>query len=484
MKKLFKILFLPLISISLFSLVYYQNLSPKLGLDLQGGISVILTADEGTDQELIEQAVEIMRTRIEAFGDVQEPEIAISGENSVLVQLPGVTDQERAIEALGTTGLLTFRPVLDSSMSTGYSPALELIVDPDDPENVSTAIKEGITGVDEVIGISLEDNPEFESYILSVNSGYPVIYQLGPAELTGNDIADAIAVFPENEWIVSLEFKDESASLFTELTKKLANENGDKRKLAIVLDGEVVSAPGIAFDVDPTVGITGGTAAISMGNADGGESANNLAIILRYGALPVSFERSSIQKVSATLGENTLNLGLQAGLIGLIIVSLYLILYYRILGFVAIVGLTSFGLLFYSVITLLGEYQGFTLTLSGIAGIIVSIGLAADSYIVTFEKFKDEIKIGRSFQFAADKAATDAWKTILTADFVSLSAATLLYVLAIGPIRGFALALGVATIFDLLFTRLYTRNTVPFVSNLTSSSRGFFPIKMKDLLND
>ena len=389
MKKLFKILFLPLISISLFSLVYYQNLSPKLGLDLQGGISVILTADEGTDQELIEQAVEIMRTRIEAFGDVQEPEIAISGENSVLVQLPGVTDQERAIEALGTTGLLTFRPVLDSSMSTGYSPALELIVDPDDPENVSTAIKEGITGVDEVIGISIEDNPEFESYILSVNSGYPVIYQLGPAELTGNDIADAIAVFPENEWIVSLEFKDESASLFTELTKKLANENGDKRKLAIVLDGEVVSAPGIAFDVDPTVGITGGTAAISMGNADGGESANNLAIILRYGALPVSFERSSIQKVSATLGENTLNLGLQAGLIGLIIVSLYLILYYRILGFVAIVGLTSFVLLFYSVITLLGEYQGFTLTLSGIAGIIVSIGLAADSYIVTFEKFKD-----------------------------------------------------------------------------------------------
>ena len=389
MKKLFKILFLPLIYISLFSLVYYQNLSPKLGLDLQGGISVILTADEGTDQELIEQAVEIMRTRIEAFGDVQEPEIAISGENSVLVQLPGVTDQERAIEALGTTGLLTFRPVLDSSMSTGYSPALELIVDPDDPENVSTVIKEGITGVDEVIGISLEDNPEFESYILSVNSGYPVIYQLGPAELTGNDIADAIAVFPENEWIVSLEFKDESASLFTELTKKLANENGDKRKLAIVLDGEVVSAPGIAFDVDQTVGITGGTAAISMGNADGGESANNLAIILRYGALPVSFERSSIQKVSATLGENTLNLGLQAGLIGLIIVSLYLILYYRILGFVAIVGLTSFGLLFYSVITLLGEYQGFTLTLSGIAGIIVSIGLAADSYIVTFEKFKD-----------------------------------------------------------------------------------------------
>ena len=237
-----------IISISLFSFVYYQNLSPKLGLDLQGGISVILTADEGTDQELIEQAVEIMRTRIEAFGDVQEPEISISGENSVLVQLPGVTDQERAIEALGTTGLLTFRPVLDSSMSTGYSPALQIIPNPDNPEEVATVIKPGITGVDEVIGVSLVDNPDFESYLLSINTGYPVIYQLGPAELTGNDISDAIAVFPENEWIVSLEFKEESANSFTELTKKLANENGDKRKLAIVLDGEIVSAPGIAFE--------------------------------------------------------------------------------------------------------------------------------------------------------------------------------------------------------------------------------------------
>ncbi len=188
--------------------------------------------------------------------------------------------------------------------------------------------------------------------------------------------------------------------------------------------------------------------------------------------------------MSATLGEDTLNLGLQAGLIGLIIVSVYLILYYRILGLIAIAGLSSFGLLFYSVISLLGEYQGFTLTLSGIAGIIVSIGLAADSYIVTFEKFKDEIKIGRSFNFAADKAASDAWKTILTADFVSLSAATLLYVLAIGPIRGFALALGVATIFDLMFTRLYTRNSVPAVSGISSNSRLFFPIKTKDLVND
>ena len=129
-------------------------------------------------------------------------------------------------------------------------------------------------------------------------------------------------MYPSNEWIVQLNFKDESANRFTELTKELASNIGEQRKLAIVLDEQVISAPGVAFDVSPDTGITGGTASISMGNADQGESANNLAVILRYGALPVSFERSSIQKVSATLGENTLNLGLQAGLIGLIIVSI------------------------------------------------------------------------------------------------------------------------------------------------------------------
>ena len=142
-----------------------------------------------------------------------------------------------------------------------------------------------------------------------------------------------------------------------------------------------------------------------------------------------------------------------------------------------------FGLLFYSVISVLGNLQGFTLTLAGIAGIIVSFGLAADSYIVTFEKLKDEIKVGRSFEFAANKAVDESWKTILTADFVSLSAAFLLYILAVGPIRGFALALGIAPIFDLLFTRLYTRNVVPIVVSRIKNTRFLFPIKNKDITN-
>ncbi len=447
MKSFLKLIFLPLLSVGLFIFVYINNIQPKLGLDLQGGVSVILTAEEGTDPELIEQAVEIMRTRISAFGEVQEPEISISGENSVLVQLPGLTDQEKAIEAVGTTGLLTFRPVLNSSL------------------------------------ITLDDNPDTDSYLLSLSDGFPIIYHLGPAELTGNDIDDALAVYPQNEWIVQLVLKDTSEQKFTDLTKKLAKLMGEQRRLAIVLDGQVISAPGIAMDVNPEIGITGGTAAISMGNSDQGESANNLAVILRYGALPVAFERSSIQKVSATLGENTLSLGLQAGFVGLIIVSLFLLFYYRLSGIIAILGLGSFGALFYSVIALLGEYQGYTLTLAGIAGVIVSIGLTADSYIVIFEKLKDELKVGRSFNFAAEKAVTEAWNTILVADFVSIIASVILYILAIGPIRGFALTLGLATVFDLFYTRMFIRNAVPLFGNITDNPRSYFPLTKKDIEN-
>ena len=478
MKRILKLLFLPIISITLFVYTYTNQIQPKLGLDLQGGISVILTAEEGTDKELIEQAVEIMRTRIAAFGDVQEPEISISGENSVLVQLPGITDQEKALEAVGTTGLLTFRPVLDSSLNIGYSPALEVIPNPDDLDNPTVNAPDG---VDEITGITIDDDPNEISYLLSLRDGYPVIYELGPAELTGSDIQDALAVYPQNEWIVQLVLKDESAQKFTDLTKKLASFVGEQRKLAIVLDSQVISAPGIALDVNPNTGITGGTAAISMGNADQGESANNLAVILRYGALPVSFERSSIQKVSATLGENTLNLGLQAGLVGLIIVSFFLLIYYRLNGLVAILGLSSFGALFYSVIALLGEFQGYTLTLAGIAGVIVSIGLTADSYIVIFEKLKDELKVGRSFNFATEKAVKEAWNTILVADFVSIIASVILYILAVGPIRGFALTLGVATLFDLFYTRLFIGNAVPSLGSLTDNPRFYYPLTKKDI---
>lgn len=474
MKLFIRTFTIPIVFSLLFVFTNINNLSPKLGLDLKGGISVLLTAEDESDEELISQAVEIMRSRIEAFGDVQEPEISITGSKSVLVQLPGITDQEKAIDAVGTTGLLTFRPVLKSSLEVGYSPAFVLIPDPNNEGEFITTVPEGVS---EATGISLIDNVDTDSYLLSDDDGFPIIYHLGPAELTGADIENASAVVPENEWIVQLKFKDSSESKFTNLTKKLAQESGEQRKLAIVLDGKVVSAPSISYEVSPEEGISGGTAAITVGNTDSGEAASSLALLLRYGALPVSFERSSIQKVSATLGESTLDIGLTAGLVGVIIVLSYLIFYYRILGLVTAIGLTTFGAAFYTIISLLSEYQGFTLTLAGVAGIIISIGLAADSYIVTFEKFKDELKVGRSYEYSAEKAGKDAWRTILVADFVSLSAATLLYILAIGPIKGFAISLGIATVIDLFYTRYYTRNALLLAVRLTNNSRLFFPIK-------
>ena len=317
--------------------------------------------------------------------------------------------------------------------------------------------------------------------MLSDDESFPIIYKLGPATLTGADIESAAAVVPENEWIVQLKFKESSAIKFTNLTKELAIEVGEKRKLAIVLDGKVVSAPSISYEVDPNIGIDGGTAAITVGNADSGESANNLAVILRYGSLPVSFERSSIQKVSATLGENTLKIGVNAGLVGIVTVLIYLLIYYRLLGLFTILGLGTFGLAFYSILSLLSEYQGFTLTLAGVAGIIVSIGLAADSYIVTYEKFKDELKVGRSYMYSVEKATKEAWRTILVADFVSLSAALLLFVLAIGPIKGFAISLGIATLIDLIYTRFYTRHALNLAVKITNNSRMFFPIKNQEI---
>ena len=150
---------------------------------------------------------------------------------------------------------------------------------------------------------------------------------------------------------------------------------------------------------------------------------------------------------------------------------------------IAIVGLASFGALFYSIISLLGEWQGYTLTLAGIAGVIVSIGLTADSYIVIFEKLKDELKIGRSFNFATEKAVKEAWNTILVADFVSIIAAIILYLLAVGPIRGFDLTLGLATVFDLFYTRMYISTAVPVIGNITDNPRFYFPLKRKDIEN-
>lgn len=475
--------------------IFALGWTPRLGLDLQGGTSVILEGPEGTDERVIETAVEVMRRRIEDFGSVQEPEISITGGTSILVQLPGVTDQERALNAVGRTGLLSFRPVLSISPYLVAEEEGEGFVFPD--------------GVDPATGLTIEDDinadrsflPEYDDL-----GNIVAVYEVGPADLaahrqgicnqgldcsrlptapsllTGAEVASALALFgqyADSTWTVQLNMTGEGAGRFAAVTGLLAQYpmGTPNRRLAIVLDGAVVSAPEISAGVGPD-GISGGTAVITLGASENQqEEAEDLTTVLRYGSLPVAFERSSVQKVSATLGEDSLRAGLIAGVGALALVVLFLMVYYRSLGLVTLLGLTVFGSLLVVIFGVLGAWQGLTLTLSGVAGVIVSIGITTDSYIVLFERTKEEIRNGRTVVDANREAYRRAYRTILTADFVSFVGAVLLWALAIGPVKGFAQALGIATVLDVIVFVVFTRNASGIMARSRLGDGGFFSIR-------
>lgn len=421
---------------------------PKLGLDLQGGISVILTAPEGTQTDVLDQAIEVMRNRIEASG-VQEPEISPEGERNVLVQLPGVSDTEEALDVIGQTGLLSFRPVLD------VAPAgeVEVVGDGDSPGDTSwLATEDGATA-----------------------------YLVGPSELLGTLLDEAVATVSQSGigYDVNLAFDDDGADLFAALTAAARQQpsNSPQRQIAIVLDGTVINAPPVSEQVDPRIGIDGGRAVIGMGSDPAAEEdAEALAVVLRYGSLPIELERQSLQKVSATLGQDSLQAGLLAGFGGLAIVMLLLLGYYRSLGIVGVLGLTVFGSLLVLLFSLLG-LAGLTLTLAGVTGIIVSVGITADSYIVYFERIKEMVRGGASVDEAVDLGFKKAYRTILTADFVSIMGAFLLWVLAVGPVKGFAMALGVATLLDLIIAPWFTRNAVGLIARGSLGDGGWFSVR-------
>ncbi|MEX2655427.1 MAG: protein translocase subunit SecD [Acidimicrobiia bacterium] len=449
------------------------GITPRLGLDLQGGTSVVLTAPPDTDEEVLEVAVEVMRNRIEDIGGVQEPEIAISGSNTVVVQLPGVEDERRALDAIGQTGQLSFRPVLGETPG-GVGP----LAGDDAP-----------AGIDPVTGLSIDDDLTTESYLVYERASFltgetvSAVLHLGPAQLLGGDVASAVPGFntANGQWSVSLGLTGEGGEIFAELTGEAARYGlGDpRRQIAIVLDGEVLAAPEVNIDVSPGTGITGGQASITLGaTPDAEQEAQDLGVVLRYGSLPVSFERSSVSKVSASLGTDSLLVGLYAGAAGLALVAILLLVFYRALGLVALVGLTVFGSLLIGIFSALGALESFglTLTLAGVTGIIVAVGITADSYIVYFERVKDEVRAGADMETAVTDGFKDAYRTILTADTVSLLGAVLLYLLAVGAVRGFALALGIATVLDLFVARVYTRRAVWLLGRSRLGDGGAFSI--------
>jgi preprotein translocase subunit SecD len=299
-------------------------------------------------------------------------------------------------------------------------------------------------------------------------------YLLAPAIIEGTQIAGANAVAPTStspQWTVSLDFKSSGQATWARYTSEhnvTVTPNDPANNVAFVLDGKTISAPAIQGTINGQTQITG-----SFTQSD----AEDLANVLKYGALPLTFQQQEALTVSPTLGSEQLKAGLLAGGIGVALVFLYSMLYYRALGLVMIASLILSGVLVYAVLVILGRQIGFTLTLAGIAGFIVAIGITADSFVVFFERLKDEIRDGRSPRSAVPRAWVRARRTILSADAVSFLAAAILYYLAAGTVKGFAFTLGMSTILDLVIVFLFTHPVV----TLFARNRAFMSPRISGL---
>ncbi len=490
------LVFIVVVAAGLLVLTFTRDWSPQLGLDLQGGVSVVLQPTEETNDDAISQSIEIIRNRVDAIG-VAEPEITQQGD-AIIVQLPGVEDQQRALELVGDTAELRFRPVLgvfqpsseeatsttaagDSTTTTTAAETTTTTAAPAEgdaaaadvqlfqqPTTTTTAAPTTTTAPPPVPSepevTPREEDVADQPVVLNetVDGEVVATYQLGPTLATGEIVETARADLDETtgQWSVALTIKGgdgiEQFNNAAALCFSGAPECPTKQ-LAIVLDSNVVSAPTIqqeSFERDQ----------IQISGSFTEDEAKDLALVLRYGALPVELEPQTVQTVSATLGEDSLRAGLIAGFLGLALVCIYMLLYYRALGLVVILGLTVWASLLYSLIAWLGETQGLALTLSGVTGIVVSVGVTVDSYVVYFERLKDEVKLGRSIRSSVDRAFKRAFRTILAADVSSFIGAFLLYWLTVGPVRGFAFFLGLATILDVVVSWFFTRPMVALLA--------------------
>ncbi len=442
--------------------------SIRLGLDLQGGTQVILipkAVTEGaeiTDEQLA-QTVEILRARVNGLG-VAEAEVTTQGSGggaAIVVSVPGL-NQDRIVELVRQTALLNFRPVWNVFGPTPIPPAdgttVATPIPPVQATQNSPEFQAQLAALDctdpTVIAGGTPDNPE--KWLATCEQTGATKYSLQPAFIKGTNVTDATAQIPQNgvTWVVSLEFDSEGASALASASTQLSAlpECGTGAEpcnaFAIVLDGVVVSAPRF------NEAILGGQAQIE-GNFTAQE-ARDLANILKFGALPITLDPVDVTTISPTVGKDQLQAGLIAGGIGLLLVILYLLFYYRILGIVAGLSLVVAGGLVYVIFVVLSKTIGLTLTLAGIAGAIVAIGITADSFIVYFERIRDEIRDGKSLRQACDSGWIRARRTLLAADFVSILAAVVLYLLSVGSVRGFAFVLGLTTLIDVLVAFWFT----------------------------
>jgi preprotein translocase subunit SecD len=461
--------------------------SPELGLDLQGGASVVLQPPEGVDASgVLDQAIEVIRNRVDALG-VAEPEIARQG-NAVIVELPGVRDQRRALDVVGQTAELRFRPVLAELPPPGEEPEPTTTTTSTPSSSTTATTAPGDTSTTATTAPSTttttapsacqptareDDKPENEVILLGekTDEGAQPCYRLGPSTVRGTAVSDAKARVQDlgGTWSVDLTFTDRGSRAFDEAAAQ-CNPPGEQcptGRLAIELDGIVQSAPTIQQSE------FGGEAQIT---GDFSESeARNLALVLRYGSLPVQLEPQTVQTVSPSLGKDSLHAGLLAGAIGTVLVLAYMIFYYRALGIVVVLGLGVWAALQWSIISFLGRTSGLALSLAGVTGIIVSIGVTVDSYVVFFERLKDEVRAGRTVRASVDRGFKRAFRTILIADTSAFIGAAVLYLLTVGPVRGFAFFLGLSTLLDILVAWFFTRPLVAVLGRrrtFTSSRLG------------
>ena len=468
--------------------------APGLALDLQGGTQIILEpkleGDKAATTEQLNQAISIMRKRVDASG-ISETEINVQGTGDsqvVVVAIPDVPDDETR-KRIQSSAKLEFRPVLRAEAAPLSS------VGEDDASNTasptpSPSPSESLTDEPSVAPTDASDENWITPALLDKYTNFkceeiddanvapaadPLVacddqgifkYLLGPVEVAGERISDASNQLVVNnqgistgQWGVTINFDDKGTEQFTKVTTRLFGygTSTSRNQFAVVLDGDVITAP------QTNTVISDGRPQITGSFTQ--ETSKALADQLKFGALPISFIVQSEEVISATLGESQLISGLIAGLIGLILVIIYSLFQYRLLGLVTVASLIVAGVVTYIVIALMSYRYGYRLSLAGVAGLIVAIGFTADSFIVYFERIRDELRDGRSLVSAVETGWGRALRTIFAAKAVNLLSAAVLFLLSVGSVQGFAVTLGITTIIDVIVVILFTHPVLQLLAS-------------------
>ncbi|MGD0882080.1 MAG: protein translocase subunit SecD [Acidimicrobiales bacterium] len=458
--------------------------SPKLGLDLAGGLSVVYETHTPVNTTELDTIITILNDRVgsgssgatvssQGTSKCPDPKQSCA---LIGASIPGQKNTQQILNELGKTAQLFFRPALCFAPPLTLAKGAKATPGPLPTCNPATALTEANLGVNPDSNAtdgytsnldSIKSDAQFTTYRSTspYNDGrndtvlLPGLpgqgtsrYVLGPAGLTGAQIKSATAQLNSGQWSVDLTLTGTGATEWDTLAQKQFHA-----MIGIDLDGQVISAP----LTQPTAsGFSSFDGSVQISGGFSEDQAKALATELNYGALPVKLDQQTVQTVSPSLGKSSLQAGLISGLIGLALVMIYTIFYYRVLGLVIVSGLALTGALLWSIIAFMGQSLNTTIDLAGVIGIIVSIGITVDSYIIYFERLKDEARSGRTVRTSVDRGFKSAFRTVLAADLVSFLGALILYKFSIGPVQGFALFLGLSTVLDVFVTYFFTR---PFV---------------------